>query len=65
MFSPAVSIVFAKKPDTLPEGFLEDRAKFSGRMLALLHVEHGCIGRPVLTLADPNAGHRPAHYAGS
>ena len=31
MFSPAVSIVFAKRPDTLPEGFLEDRAKFSGR----------------------------------
>ena len=30
-FSPAVSIVFAKRPDTLPEGFLEDRAKFSGR----------------------------------
>jgi hypothetical protein len=31
MFSPAVSIVFAKRPDSLPEGFLEDRAKFSGR----------------------------------
>jgi len=31
MFSPAVSIVFAKRTDTLPEGFLEDRAKFSGR----------------------------------
>ena len=31
MFSPAVGIVFAKKPDALPEGFLEDRAKFSGR----------------------------------
>jgi glutathione S-transferase len=30
-FSPAVSIAFAKKPDALPEGFLEDRAKFSGR----------------------------------
>src|ERR1700750_2143670 len=30
-FSPAVSILFAKKPDVLPEGFLEDRAKFSGR----------------------------------
>src|SRR5262249_55895568 len=30
-FSPAVSIAFAKRPDTLPEGFLEDRAKFSGR----------------------------------
>src|SRR3954465_3524630 len=31
MFSPAAGILFAKRPDTLPEGFLEDRAKFSGR----------------------------------
>ena len=31
MFSPAVSIAFARRPDALPEGFLEDRAKFSGR----------------------------------
>jgi glutathione S-transferase len=31
MFSPAVGIVFAKRPDVLPEGFLEDRVKFSGR----------------------------------
>src|SRR5579863_5380145 len=30
-FSPAVSIAFAKRPDALPEGFLEDRARFSGR----------------------------------
>jgi glutathione S-transferase len=30
-FSPAAGILFAKKPDALPEGFLEDRAKFSGR----------------------------------
>src|SRR5262249_54132017 len=30
-FSPAVSIAFAKRPDALPDGFLEDRAKFSGR----------------------------------
>ncbi|MGY4622608.1 glutathione S-transferase family protein [Bradyrhizobium sp. USDA 4486] len=30
-FSPAASIVFAKRPDALPKGFLEDRAKFSGR----------------------------------
>src|SRR4051795_3952171 len=30
-FSPAAGILFAKRPDTLPEGFLEDRAKFSGR----------------------------------
>ena len=31
MFLPAVSIVFAKRAEVLPEGFLEDRAKFSGR----------------------------------
>jgi glutathione S-transferase len=32
MFSPAVGIVFAKRPpDALPDGFFEDRAKFSGR----------------------------------
>ena len=31
MFLPAVSIAFAKRPEVLPEGFLEDRAKFSGR----------------------------------
>jgi glutathione S-transferase len=33
-FSPAVSILFAKKPEALPEGFVEDRAKFSGRNIA-------------------------------
>jgi glutathione S-transferase len=31
MFNPAAGIVFAKKRDALPAGFLEDRAKFSGR----------------------------------
>src|SRR6201987_3684066 len=30
-FSPAAGILFAKRPDALPEGFLEDRAKLSGR----------------------------------
>jgi len=30
-FSPAVGIKFAKQPDTLLPGFLEDRQKFSGR----------------------------------
>src|SRR4051812_49255230 len=30
-FSPAAGVVFAKRSDSLPEGFLEDRAKFSGR----------------------------------
>jgi glutathione S-transferase len=31
MFLPAVSIAFAQRPEVLPKGFLEDRAKFSGR----------------------------------
>lgn len=31
MFSPAAGIFFTKRPDALPEGFLEDRARFSGR----------------------------------
>ena len=31
MFSPAAGILFAKKSDALPKGFLEDRARFSGR----------------------------------
>jgi glutathione S-transferase len=31
MFTPAASLAFAKRPDALPDGFLEDRAKFSGR----------------------------------
>src|SRR5258706_95640 len=31
MFLPAVSIVFAKRPEVLPKGFLEDRAKISCR----------------------------------
>ena len=31
MFSAAVGIILAKRPDILPEGFLADRAKFSGR----------------------------------
>jgi len=31
MFSPAAGILFARKPEVLPKGFLEDRAKFSGR----------------------------------
>src|SRR5437588_12230065 len=30
-FSPAAGILFAKRREVLPEGFLEDRAKFSGR----------------------------------
>jgi glutathione S-transferase len=30
-FAPAVGVAFAKRPGALPEGFIEDRAKFSGR----------------------------------
>src|ERR1700743_2091347 len=30
-FTPAAGLKFAKRPETLPAGFLEDRAKFSGR----------------------------------
>jgi glutathione S-transferase len=33
MFSPAVGIVIARSPGILPDGFLEDRAKFSGRSI--------------------------------
>jgi glutathione S-transferase len=32
-FSPAAGILFAKRPEALPAGFLEDRAKFSGRTI--------------------------------
>jgi glutathione S-transferase len=32
-FSQAANMVFAQRFDTLPEGFLEDRAKFSGRTI--------------------------------
>ena len=31
MFSPVAGLLFARKPEVLPKGFLEDRAKFSGR----------------------------------
>lgn len=31
MFSPVAGILFARKPEALPDGFLQDRAKFSGR----------------------------------
>jgi glutathione S-transferase len=32
-FGQAANVVFAKRSDSLPEGFLEDRAKFSGRII--------------------------------
>ena len=32
-FGQAANIVFAKRFDSLPDGFLEDRAKFSGRII--------------------------------
>jgi glutathione S-transferase len=53
MFLPAVSIVFAKRPEVLPEGFLEDRVKFSGRN----------IDPVVMMAAVPNClDQRRAHF---
>src|SRR6202046_3487178 len=52
MFSPAVSIVFAKRPDTLPEGFLEDRARFSGR-----NIDPAAMMAAVPYLLDPLRAH--------
>src|SRR5580693_3587308 len=53
MFSPAVSMAFAKKPDALPEGFLEDRAKFSGR-----NIDPAAMMAAVPNLLDQ----LPAHF---
>src|SRR6201987_2280319 len=47
-FSPAAGILFAKKPDALPEGFLEDRAKFSARNIdpaAMMAAVPNLLGR--------------------
>jgi hypothetical protein len=41
MFTPAVGIAFAKRPDALPDGFLEDRAKFSGRNIDRAAIDGG------------------------
>jgi glutathione S-transferase len=35
IFQPAIAVALAKRPDALPEGFLEDRAKMSGRELSI------------------------------
>jgi hypothetical protein len=69
MFSPAVSIVFAKRPDTLPEGFLEDRAKFSGRNIdpvAMMAAVPNLLDqlRGAFRLAGPDASRRPVVLAG-
>ena len=44
MFSPVAGLLFGEKSDALPAGFLEDRAKFSGRN----------IDPAVMTAAVPN-----------
>src|SRR5947208_49587 len=51
-FSPAAGILFAKRPDTLPEGFLEDRAKFSGRT-----IDPGAMVAAVPNLLDQLRAH--------
>src|SRR5438045_4665512 len=56
MFLPAVSIVFAKRPEVLPEGFLEDRVKFTGGnldrfvMLEEMRHHHVQMSRPITCL---------------
>jgi glutathione S-transferase len=51
-FGPAAGIFFAKKPDALPEGFLEDRAKFSGR-----NIDPGAMMAAVPHLLDQLRAH--------
>jgi glutathione S-transferase len=52
MFSPAAGILFAKRPDSLPEGFLEDRARFSGR-----NIEPAVMAAAVPYLLDQLRAH--------
>jgi glutathione S-transferase len=51
-FSPAAGILFAKKPEALPEGFLEDRAKFSGR-----NIDPAAMNAAVPNLLDQLRAH--------
>src|SRR5881227_1860353 len=53
-FSPAAGIMFAKRPDALPEGFLEDRAKFSAR-----NIDPAAMKAAVPNLLDQLRAHRP------
>src|ERR1700755_405577 len=49
MSLPAVSIVFAKRPEVLPEGFLQDRVKFSGRNIdpvVMMAAGPNCLDQP-------------------
>src|SRR5438045_4708015 len=56
MFLPAVSIVFAKRTEVLPEGLLGDRVKFSDRnierfvMLEEMRHHHVQMSRPITCL---------------
>ena len=52
MFSPVVGIAFAKRPEALPAGFLEDRAKFSGR-----NIDPGAMLAAVPYLLDQLRAH--------
>jgi glutathione S-transferase len=52
MFSPVVGIAFAKRREALPAGFLEDRAKFSGR-----NIDPGAMLAAVPYLLDQLRAH--------
>jgi glutathione S-transferase len=52
MFGPADGILFAKRPEVLPNGFLEDRAKFSGR-----NIDPAAMLAAVLYLLDQLSAH--------
>src|SRR3954470_10390129 len=53
-FSPAAGIVFAERSNSLPAGFLEDRAKFSGR-----NIDPAAMKAAVPNLLDQLRAHRP------
>src|SRR5712671_1437453 len=64
MFLPAVSMAFAKRPEVLPKGFLEDRAKFSGRNIdpvAMLAAGRSFLQGRAVGLSDLAAYH-PVWY---
>lgn len=52
MFSPGAGLLFAKKPETLPKGFLEDRARFSGR-----NIDPAVLAAAVPNLLDQLRAH--------
>ncbi len=52
MFSPVAGLLFARKPEVLPKGFLEDRAKFSGR-----NIDPAAMAAAVPNLLDQLRAH--------